>query len=189
MTQWKRIKLTEARQVSELLGHDPDDWPDASALVRDHYLQLRASHRTTQALDYLGHALPRLEALAWAGRVLDDESRRIDLPRASQLALDTALRWIGEPSELHRRAAHAAAQGVRKPVAERFLAMAVFYSGGSIADPGFPQLMPPASACARFAVSAIEQAAYRSKDPAAFLEHALDLGERVAEQGVEALKR
>ena len=187
MTAWDRIMLTEARQVTELIGHDPEDWPAATIGVQDHYRQLRQAHRTTEAVEYLGHALPRAEAIAWAGRVLDDESRRIELTPAARRALDTALRWLGEPSETHRRAARAAAEALRKPVAERFLALAVFYSGGSVAQLGLPDTLPPPSAAARFATGAIEQAAYRSADAAAFLACALDLGEAVAERGREAL--
>ena len=76
---------------------------------------------------------------------------------------------------------------MRKPVAERFLALAVFYSGGSIGQPGQPEIPPPPGAGARFATGAIEQAAYRSADATAFLVRALDLGEAIAERGREAL--
>lgn len=188
MTDWPTVKLTEARQVATLVGADEDELPPPTVGVRERYRALRDAGLLAAAVEYLGHALPRREAVSWAGRVLDDESRRIVLPRRERLALDTALRWIGAPSEPHRHAAHQAAEAIGKPLPERFLALAIFYSGGPVGRDGTP-VPPPAHACARFAVSAIEQAAYRSADSAAFLAGALDLGERVAERGLDALAR
>ncbi|MES2054473.1 MAG: hypothetical protein V4564_00920 [Pseudomonadota bacterium] len=186
MSDWATVKLTEARQVAALIGTDEDDWPVASVGVRDRYLALRQAGALATAVEYLGHALPRREAVGWAGRLLDEESRRIDLSRRSRLALDSAMRWIGEPTDAHRHAARDAAEAIGKPVPERFLGLAVFYSGGSVGGAGAP-LTPPPHACTRFAVSAIEQAAYRSPDADAFFRRALDLGERVAERGMAAL--
>lgn len=189
MTSWTRIRLTEARQVLALIGTDPDEWPDAATPVRDHYVELRRNARTTQALEYLGHALPRAETLAWAAHLLEAESANVELTRPAQAALDTALRWIGEPSHRHRRAARAAAKAVRKPGPERLLAMAVFYSGGSVAPHGSPDVLPRNETCARYAVAAVQQAGYRSSDPAAFHARALKVAEAVAEHGLAALER
>lgn len=169
MNDWTMVKLTEARQVAALIGIDEDDWPMASVGVRDRYAALRRQGTLGAAVEYLGHALPRREAVSWAGRLLDDESRRIELTRRSRLALDSAMRWIGEPTDAHRRAAHDAARAISKAAPERFLGLAVFYSGGSVGGTGAP-LAPPLHACSRFAVSAIEQAAYRSADSAAFFQ-------------------
>ena len=185
---WSSTLLTEARQVTEVIGYDPDDWPSAGVGVEDHYRQLRAARRSTEAIDFLGHALPRVEAVAWAGHLLDEESRRVELCAPARRALDTALRWLGDPGEAHRRAARTAADALRKPVPERYLALAVFYSGGSIAQLGQPATLPPPNACARFATGAIEQAAYRSADPTAFLVRAFAFGEAVAERGRDALQ-
>ncbi len=188
MNDWTMVKLTEARQVAALIGIDEDDWPMPSVGVRDRYVALRRQGALAAAVEYLGHALPRREAVSWAGRLLDDESRRIELTRRSRLALDSAMRWIGEPTDAHRRAAHDAARAISKAAPERFLGLAVFYSGGSVSGTGAP-LAPPPHACSRFAVSAIEQAAYRGADSAAFFNQALDLGEQVAERGIAALAR
>lgn len=188
MTEWAAVKLTEARQVAALIGTDEDDWPAASVGVRERYTALRKQRALVAAIEFLGHALPRREAVVWAGRVLDDESRRIELPRRSRIALDTAMRWIDEPTDAHRRAAYDAAQAIAKPVPERFLGLAIFHAGGSVAGGGAP-LPAPTHACSRFAVSAIEQAGYRAADPTDLFDHALDLGERVAERGVAALSR
>lgn len=186
---WSVVKLTEAHQVEALIGDDPDFRSDPDVAVRAGYDRLRATGRTSAALEYLGHALPRLEAVSWAARIVADAAAaREPAPRARQ-ALDKALRWLDDPTEAHRRAAGLAADAAGKLGAEQCLARAVFYSGGSVAPAGAGLLHPPPHACARFAVSAIEQVAYDSDDTAAFLLTALDLGEAVAERGIEALRQ
>lgn len=186
---WLAVKLTEARQVEALIGSDPDRWPGADVPLRDRYELLRRTGRASAAVEYLGHALPRLEAVSWAARLVSDAAtRREPMPRARR-ALDTALRWLDDPTDAHRRAARVAADAVGKPVPEQFLGYAVFYSGGSVASPDMAPMAPPAHSCARFAVSAVQQLAYASPDSGAAFEAALDLGEAIARHGLEALAR
>ena len=186
MTEWSAVKLTEARQVAALIGTDEDDLPAASIGVQERYLELRRGHALFAAVEFLCHALPRREAVGLACSVLGDESQRIELPPRSRIALEKAMRWIADPADANRRAAFDAAQAIARPVPERFLGLAVFYSGGSVSGEGAP-LPPPLHACSRFAASAIEQAAYRAEDSTQVFESALDLGERIAVRGMSAL--
>lgn len=186
---WNAVKLTEARQVEALVGGDPDDWCAPEIGVRDRYEELRRTGRLSDALAYLGHSLPRLEAVAWAARIVADAASTREPAQRARRALDTALRWLDDPTDIHRRAARVAADVVGNPGAEQCLGYAVFYSGGSVAPVGSPMVPPPAHACLRFAVSAIAQVAYRGVDTDAVLTAALDLGEAIAERGLEALAR
>ncbi|PTQ65165.1 hypothetical protein C8J45_10112 [Sphingomonas sp. PP-CE-3G-477] len=186
---WGAVRLTEARQVAGLMGVDPDDRPPADVPVQTHYDALRAGNLRSAALQYLGHALPRLEAIAWAARVVADNAAANPSPPRVRHALDVALRWLDEPTEAHRRAAGEAADAISQPAAERLLASAVFFSGGSIVAANASPVVPPDHVAARYAVGAIDEATRRTADRDAALESALALGERIAEQGMAALDR
>lgn len=189
MNDWTTIKLTQARQVAELMGVDEDALPGAELPVRQHYDQLRGvAGGGREAVSFIGHALPRMEGIAWAARLLDDESRRVDLPRRDRQALDHVLRWLGDPDDSRRRAAREAADtaGDRSP--ERMLALAVFFSGGSMSQPDLPPVLPPPEASGRMAAGAVTLAAYRSGDAEGFFDHALELAEAIAEQGMRAIQ-
>lgn len=189
MTSWPIVTLTQSRQVAMLMGIDRDDLPDPAPDLHDRYAALRRDGSRAEALDYIGHALPRLEAVSWAARILDDESRIVDLPVRDQLALDHVLRWLDDPIEANRRAAHGAAQDAGRYSAERHLATAVFYAGGSIAPVGARPVLAPPEAALRYAIGAVKVAAYRGADPNALLDRALALAERIASEGLAALKR
>jgi hypothetical protein len=189
MNPWPAIKLTQARQVALLLDGDLDDseLPDDAVDVQAGYVAIKANGSAADAVDYIGHALPRLEAVAWAAQVLDRESRMRELPVRDRLALDHALRWLDEPSDANRRATQVAALAANPRSAEHRLGLAVYYSGGSIADAGMPPLLAPPEACLRYAVAAVKSAAFRTDAPATVLGSALALAERAAEGGLPAL--
>lgn len=186
MDGWNNIRWTEARQVVDLMGGDPP-LPDPAAAPADHYRTLRDGGRDEDAVSFLGHALPRYEVVAWAGRVVEDEAEAAALRPADRRALDYALRWIGTPDDAYRRAAHAAGAAAGERAPERMLALAVFYSGGSISAPDLPPVQPAPGLAGRFASGAIRLAAHRSPDATATIARALALGERIAAHGVEAL--
>ncbi len=186
---WNAVRLTEARQVLALMGVERDEWPPATQTVISHYDALRADRRRSAALDYLAHALPRLEAIAWAARIVSDARPAEPISPRRRHALDVVLRWLEAPSEEHRRAAGQAADAMPRPTPERLLASAVFYSGGSIAPPGQSPVSPPEHVAARYVAGAIDGTCRAAPDPAAAFEGALALGETVAARGVAALER
>jgi hypothetical protein len=185
MTEWTAVKLTDARQVGTLMGLDPLPEPVAAA---ECYTALREAGRQTEAMQFIGHALPRLEVVAWAARLLDAESRRLHLDMADRQALDHALRWLDDADEGTRRAAYDAAQAAGERAPERLLGLAVFFSGGSISLPDLPPVLPPPEVCARFATTAVLLAAQRSGDMTSFLTGAMTLAEGVAARGMDALQ-
>ena len=187
MSDWNAIRWTDARQVAELAGYGEDALPASEVAVSDHYAKVRESGSPADALDFIGHALSRLEAVSWAAKIIDEESRTRTLAVRDRLALDTVLRWIGDPDDANRRAAYDAAMKAREQAPERTLGMAVFFSGGSISTPDLQPVLPPSESASRCAVTAIKQAAYRNETPDAVFERALALAEAIAEQGIKAL--
>jgi hypothetical protein len=188
MSEWSIIRFTEARQVATLAGHDEDSLPEADVSVRAHYDKVRAEEGGAYAaLEFIGVALPRLEAINWAAHILDAESRNRELKLRDRQTLDYCLRWLGDPNDANRRAAHESAQAASPRGPERLLGFAVFYSGGSISTPDLPPVLPPPEAAARFAVGAIATAAYRTDAPEALFDRALVLAEAVASKGIGAL--
>lgn len=188
MGKWTTIRLTSAAQVAELMGVESEHMPPLDQPLRAGYEALRDGGDTLAALEYIGHALPRLEAIWWAACLLDAEARKRELPPLDRQALDHALRWLETPDDETRRAAGAAADAAGERSAERMLAMAVFFSGGSISVPDLPPVPPsPAVACA-LAVVAVMRAAFRTEAPEPIFERGLALAERIAENGIDALE-
>ena len=186
MSDWGRVKWSEARQVCAIL-----DWPEEQAAApldgapSAFYAALRAAGREADAANFLGQALPRLEAVAWAARsVRDLQGAARKGPEAA--ALKAALLWIQDPTESRRRAAYDAAAAADAASAEALAALAVFYSGGSVAPPDCPPLPAPRDAAGRFAAGAVLVAAARAPDMAAALGKCLDAGEALASEGLAA---
>lgn len=187
MAGWDQVKWTQARQVAELMDLDHSQFQDPEGDPESAYRQLREAGDTSVAIRYLGHALPRFEAVAWAAHLLDLWSRSAPPELAERQALDCAIRWIEEPSEEYRRAAHEAAERAGDDSPQRLLAYAVFMSGGSISQPDLPAVQPPQQVCGALAAAAILAGAYRSAIPADALATACDAGEKVAALGAKAL--
>jgi hypothetical protein len=185
--QWRRVKWTEARQVSAILG-----WPEeeaAAALTsppREYFLALRSAGRDADAAAFLGQALPRLEAVAWGARSVRDLRENVRKDSAEAAALKAALLWVQDPSESRRRACFDAAMAADGASAEALAAMAAFYSGGSVAPPDNPPVPAPKDAAGRFASGAVLVAAAGAPDMAAALARCLDAGEAMASAGITA---
>jgi len=188
MDGWDQVRWTEARQVAALMRIDEEAWPPAGMTPRAHFHALREAGDRPAAIAHLGHALPRFEALAWSCTVLDREAAGRTLRPHDRRALDAALRWLGDPGDAWRRAAFDAAEAAGEHAPERLLGLAVFFSGGSISQPDLPPVLPPPETAGAMAAAAVTVAGYRSADPAAALDRALDLGDKIAARGTRALK-
>lgn len=184
MKPWRSVHLTRARQVGELMELRASQMPAPDVPVRQHYSQLRASD-TSQAIAFIGHALPRHEAIYWAAGLIDGQASQNDAA-AERETLDQVRRWLENPSDAARRDVYAIAQRADRDAAERSLAMAIFYSGGSIAPIDVNPVQPAPGLSNRLAVVAVVQAAYRSGMHKAFFEDALHRAEEIAEHGIPA---
>jgi hypothetical protein len=183
---WDQVKWTKARQVADLMKLDASFLEDPKSDPETGYRKLREKDLAV-AVRYLGFALPRLEAVSWAAHLLDGWSRSKPPCEAQRQALDSVCRWLEEPTDEYRRAAHEAGERARADSPERMLADAVFMSGGSISQPDLPAVQPPQHACGGFAAVAVLAGAYGTPSPADALAAACDVGEKVAALGVKAL--
>src|SRR5512143_2593366 len=86
------------------------------------------------ALAFLAYSLPTREAIWWAWTC----ARRMAAPQptpAVQAALDGTERWIAQPSEINRRPTLELAESADLGTPAGCAALAVFFSGGSLAPP------------------------------------------------------
>jgi hypothetical protein len=177
MKRWKQVRWTEAGQITAILGwpqseHDRDP-PEA---VFD---RLRREGKDDDAALFLGQALPRYEVVAWAAHAVRDKSPPDLKPRDAE-ALEASLQWLRDPSDTRRRAAFDAALAASDTSSQRMCALAVFFSGGSLAPPDLEPLPAPKAAAGSFAASAVLTAATDSGRRQEGLRAALALGDALA---------
>jgi len=189
MSEWTRVKWSEAAQVIELL-----DWatpsPEVGRMPPQTYFQdLRKASRLEDAVFFLGLALPRHETVVWAARSVRDISEGRERSRAEADALKAALLWAQDPSELRRRAAFEAAKLAHHASAERLAAMAVFLSGGSLGPENVQAAPPPNDVAGKIGAGAILVAAAKGQHRIAAINHALDEGDAMARWGVNGPPR
>jgi hypothetical protein len=183
MDDWTKVKWTEAGQLTALLGWPATDELDLATPPQDFFAELRNQGRLDEAAMFLGQALPRYEVVAWAARALDNIKPAKGSPRPENAhALAAARAWLEDPSEPSRRAAFEASNAAGEDAPERFLALAAFFSGGSMAPETCPPVPPPREAAGKFAATAILVAANQSSDRQAALLKALDQGAALANE-------
>jgi hypothetical protein len=189
MTEWNRVKWSEAAQVIEQLDWAPAP-DDVGREPPELYFQnLRKTSRLEDAVFFLGMALPRQETVAWAARSVRDILEGRERPRADVDALRAALLWVQDPSEPRRRAAFEAAKLANHACAERLAAMAVFLSGGSLAPENVQPVPGPSDVAGRIGAGAILVAAAQRPDRIAAINTALDEGDAIARWGLNGPRR
>ncbi len=110
------------------------------------------------ALAFLSYSLPTREAIWWAWTC----ARRTLVGEPSpavQAALDATERWIAQPAEVYRRPTLEIAESADLGTPAGCAALAVFFSGGSLAPPELPVVAPPPGAAARAIAGSITLAA------------------------------
>jgi hypothetical protein len=171
--------------VAELLAWPDDLGEHARAAPETYFAKLRDDGRLNDAVFFLGQALPRYETVTWAARVVRDLRQPILKPGPEANALRATLLWVQDPSDTRRRAAFDAASKVRNAGPERLVALAAFFSGGSITPADAPPVQAPREAAGRFAAGAALLAAMSAPDRDAALSEALDRGSSMAADGVD----
>lgn len=115
----------------------------------DRYLAaLESRHLHADGLLFMSHWLPIREAVWWACQCVWHLHRPVAPSKAEEAALQAAVRWVVDPSEQNRRATQAAGETAGLETAAGDVAMAAFWSGGSISPPKLPVVEPPAGAAA-----------------------------------------
>jgi hypothetical protein len=139
---------TTARSAAEVAPHVSDVSDEAKALLSPAHTPgayidaLAAAGHFADAVRFLAHAMGRRECVWWAcvcNRLVLDPS----MPPAAVAALVAAETWCYQPTEEHRRAAHAAAEAATLDHPPALAAMGAFFSGGSIAPAHVAQPVPP----------------------------------------------
>jgi len=172
MTDWARVKWTEAGQIFAAL-----DLPHAEEVAthspKAQFEALVAAEDFDTATHFLALALPRYESVVWAAHALRKDGE----------AAPGIDRWIADPTDTNRRAVWAAGENGPADSPARLVAAATFLSGGSIAPEDLPSIQPDPNLCARLSAAAVLVHAYRAPDPQAFLKDALAAGAVLAEKG------
>lgn len=185
MKPWHATTWTDSGQIIDHIG-DAVDVQDLAAqfhLTPDKFFDLLvAEKRLREAVQFVGHALPRYEGVVWALQTLLQAGV---LDRSAPLT-NAMLRWADGPNDDLRRDIQVLADAELDFNPARLLGMAVFVSGGSVSDPDLPPVLAPPSASARFAAGAVLTAAYASKDPQALMLQAAENGAAMANQGAPA---
>jgi Family of unknown function (DUF6931) len=188
MTQWNAVLFADASELAVLAGIEKEALPQGDVSPEDYFAELRSAGERISCVSVLASALPREEAIAWAGACLSPLAENDNYPPERRHLLEIALRWIGEPSDAFRRSAFAEAEKADGDTPEKLLNHAIFFSGGSIADPDLDEVRTDPTITGHLVAGAIQSAAVLNRDEAdAFLDKALDLGEKVAQSGMDAI--
>jgi Family of unknown function (DUF6931) len=138
-------------ELCKLAGIEPvgDDIAPAQVLTR-----LIKEERFPEALRFLVNTLESGAAVRWACDCLNN----LDRPAAQgarESALQVTQSWIAAPDETKRRAAKEASDNAGLETPEGVLAMAVFFSGGSVAPETAPEVPAPVRACHKLSAGAV----------------------------------
>lgn len=178
MSDWPKVRWTQARQITELMEVPRAAMPGAE-ITPQSWLDARVEQGDLAgAITFLGHALPRYEAVAWAAEIVAPKDRKS--PVAASIA-----RWLDGAEDADRRTVWSLTQEAEDDSPERLLAYAVFFSGGSIAPEDQAPVNPEPALCGRFASAAIIKSAYRTENPEESLSAALERGRGIAQGKAE----
>jgi len=180
---WNRVRWTEARQITDMLDWTPapEGEPDSSLAPQAFYEALIKSGRLVQAAQFLGLALPRWEAVAWAARAVRDQRADAQRKPAEVEALKRALLWVQDPSEARRRAAFDAAEAAPTTSPERLAALAAYFSGGPVTPNDCEPIQAPHHAAGKLAAGAVLAAVFSGPEPFQSLEKRLKEGVEMGE--------
>ena len=175
-----------ARQASEILSRfelseEAAAFAEKGALTPLEFIkQLLQQDLYFDAVKFLAHSLPKREAVWWACLAVK-KTLSPGAPAAQQAALNAAEQWAISPSEDKRQLARAWSEKTGQRSAASWAATAAFWSGGSIAKPGEPEIAPPPFLYAHAVSGAVSMAAFEpDPDRAAdqfklFIRQGLDL--------------
>ncbi len=133
--------------------------------VRGFFDALMEADRVPEALDLMTRVLPARYAIAWASECLErDLAEQAEPDQADRLCLAATKRWLGEPSEQHRRSALEMAERLEYATAGAWLAAAVAWSSGSIAPENLEAVPAPPEASPQALAATLKLIAAREKD-------------------------
>lgn len=176
-----------AKTAAEVCKHFPLG-EDAKKLLRDGLTPaafldaLIEKHQFPDAVRFLAHALPKREAVWWACLCTRAVAGSSAPPKISA-ALQTAEKWVVDPSEENRRAAMPAAEAAEFKTPAGCAAVAAFWSGGSLGPPNVP-VVPPGEYLTAHGVAGAVMLAAVQPEP----EQAAEKYRKFLAQGIEVAK-
>ncbi len=172
MANWTRSTLTDAGQVLALIEPRAAAARGALGPLAEWHARLVAAGDLNGAIEFIAHALPRYECIAWATRA----ALATGMVNRTDPAVIAVLQWLDDPcDELRRTVAESPEASEQEPLA--LLCQAVFLSGGSIASADLAPVHAPADVCAKLAAAALMVGAQDCTDPQATLRQIVELGE------------
>jgi len=172
MANWTRSSLTDAGQVLALIEPKSAATRGTLGPLAEWHARLVAAGKLSAAVEFIAHALPRYECIAWTAQA----ALATGIIDRTDPAVIAVLQWLDDPCDaLRRTVADAAEAGAQDPLS--LLCQAVFLSGGSIAPEDLAPVHAPADVCAKLAAAALVVGAYSSADPQAALRQIIELGE------------
>jgi uncharacterized protein DUF6931 len=158
-----------ARFAAEV-GKDKPLSPEALALLdatvapRPYLDRLRDAGLYLDLITFLAHALPKREAVWWGCRCVRMAVGPEPKPEVAD-ALKAAETWAAAPGDVNRRKAYPAAEAAGFAHPAGSVAVAAFFSGGSLAPPNLKEV-PPADHLTGTCVAAAVQTAAVLNEPA-----------------------
>lgn len=190
MTEWNTVLWSDARELAAQAGAEDADLPEAGMKPQEYFKQLRGASERVTAVNFMAAALPRTEAIAWGAACIAPLAKAKDYPSSRRNLRDFAMRWLDHQSDEFRRKAFEQAEKSDEDSPEKLLAYAIFFSGGSIADADLEPVSGDPTVTGHLVAGAILSAAVLKREETnAFLDKALDLGEKVAISGTDALTK
>jgi hypothetical protein len=121
--------------------------------------QMAAEGKFMDALRLRAYLLTKREAVWWGYLCVRDELDQ-PLPAPQVAALEAAAAWVADPDEKNRRAAEERAAALKYSGVGATLALSAFWSDGSIAPEGNPEVPPDERLTSQGVAAALISAAY-----------------------------
>ncbi len=135
-------KEPTALEIAEHLQMS-DDVKEVAASVKtgpELVARLSAKGQFAKAVRVQAHLLPKRQAVWWGVHCVEEFAEQ--LQPQERTAFDAARIWVADPTETHRRRCEAAAGRTKYDGPGSWLAMAAFWSGGSLTAPDMPAVSP-----------------------------------------------
>ncbi len=164
-TATKEERWATAAEVSETYTAGPavQAITDSKLMPVEAIEQLSASGDLLEGVQFMARWLTKREAVWWGAMCLW-QSRRPQMSAPAEATLQAIVQWVLEPDEDKRYLVREKSRVVKATEPVSALAMALFFSGGSISKPGLPEVEPDSDATADMVAKTLRLVAMRVPD-------------------------